>query len=60
MQTKVKKGFDAVAESRRWRRETSALLATMSPERRIEFINRRIASLPSTRPLTARKNAKKA
>ena len=49
MMTK-KKTFDAVAESRKWREETGALLATMTRAERIEFLNRRIADFPKTRP----------
>ncbi|HEV3271965.1 MAG TPA: hypothetical protein VGZ93_07280 [Candidatus Methylacidiphilales bacterium] len=48
MMTK-KKIFDAVAESRKWREKTSALLATMTRSERIEFLNRRIADFPKTR-----------
>jgi hypothetical protein len=49
MMTK-KKTFDAVAESRKWREETGALLATMTQAERIAFLNRRIADFPKTRP----------
>ena len=48
--SRKKKTFDAVAESRKWREETSALLATMTRAERIEFLNRRIADFPKTRP----------
>ncbi len=48
--TTKKKTFDAVAESRKWREETGALLATMTPVERIEFLNRRIADFPKNRP----------
>jgi hypothetical protein len=48
MMTK-KKTFDAVAESRKWREETGALLATMTRAERIEFLNQRIADFPKTR-----------
>jgi hypothetical protein len=48
--TTKKKTFDAVAESRKWREETSALLATMTRAERIAFLNRRIADFPKTRP----------
>ena len=40
------KRFDAVGESRKWRQQSSALLATMPAKKRIEFINRRIAQFP--------------
>lgn len=50
MKTTIKKDFDAVAESRKWRENTSALLSTMTPAERIAFINRRIGDLPKTRP----------
>ncbi len=50
-----KKKFDAVAESRKWREETGALLATMSRAERIEFVNRRIADFPKTRPKSRRR-----
>jgi F0F1-type ATP synthase delta subunit len=43
------KTFDAVAESRKWREETGALLATMTQAERIEFLNRRISDFPKTR-----------
>ncbi len=49
MKTTIKKDFDAVAESRKWREKTSILLSTMSPTERIAFINRRIADFPQTR-----------
>jgi len=49
-----KKKFDAVVESRKWREQTSALLATMAPAERIEFVNRRIADFPKTRPKVQR------
>ena len=45
MMTK-KKTFDAVAESRKWREETGALLATMTRAERIEFLNRAHRRLP--------------
>jgi len=44
-----KKPFDAVAESRRWRRATSKLLNTMTPGEQIAFLNRRLANWPATR-----------
>jgi hypothetical protein len=50
MATKSKKSFDAVAESRKWRQKTSALLATMSAKERIKFINRRLADFPTNGP----------
>jgi len=37
-----KKGFDAIAASRRWRRTTSKLLNAMTPEEQIVFLNRRL------------------
>jgi len=45
-----KKTFDAVAKSRKWREETGALLATITQAERVEFLNRRIAAFPKTRP----------
>lgn len=42
-----KKSFDAVAESRRWRRATSKLLNAMTPEEQIAFLNRRLANWPA-------------
>jgi len=48
MKTRQKK-FDAVAESRRWREQTSALLASLTPSERITFLNRRIADFPKTK-----------
>ncbi|MCF6313734.1 MAG: hypothetical protein L3J39_14920 [Verrucomicrobiales bacterium] len=36
-------GFHAVEESRKWRRETSALLSSMSDAECVEFLNRRIS-----------------
>lgn len=41
-----KKDFDAVAASRRWRRETSRLVRDMTSEERIAFFNRRLANWP--------------
>jgi hypothetical protein len=32
-------GFDAVAESRKWREATSRLLSTMSREERLAYLN---------------------
>lgn len=32
-------GFDAVAESRKWREATSRLLSTMSSEERLAYLN---------------------
>jgi hypothetical protein len=43
MKTTIKRDFDAVAESHKWREKTSVLLSTMSPAERIAFLNRRIA-----------------
>lgn len=53
----MNKNFDAVAESRKWRAETSALLAPMTSEQRIEFLNRRIADFPKTRSQPPRRVA---
>lgn len=47
MATTKKKSFDAVAESRRWRRATGKLLAKMSPEEEIVFLNRRLINWPA-------------
>jgi len=52
-----KKTFDAVAESRKWREETGALLATMTRAERIEFLNRRIADFPNPPKAQHRKPA---
>lgn len=41
-----KKNFDAVAESRRWRRSTSKLLNKMTPSEQVTFLNRRLANWP--------------
>jgi hypothetical protein len=41
MKPKATKTFDAVAESRKWRAASSALLAKMTPWERIAFLNRR-------------------
>lgn len=41
-----KKPFDAVAESRRWRRTTSRLLNKMTAEEQIAFLNRRLKRWP--------------
>lgn len=49
MQTTIKKTFDAVAESRKWREKTSAMLSTMKEGERIDFLNRRIALFPESR-----------
>jgi F0F1-type ATP synthase delta subunit len=49
MMTPKKKTFDAVAESRKCREETGALLATMTRAERIAFLNRRIANFPKAR-----------
>jgi hypothetical protein len=48
MATTKKKLFDAVKESRRWRRETSKLLDKMSPAEQIEFLNRRLVNWPAS------------
>jgi hypothetical protein len=42
-----KKTFDAIASSRRWRRETSKLLSQMTSAERIAFLNRRLEDWPS-------------
>jgi hypothetical protein len=42
-----KKTFDAIASSRRWRRETSKLLSKMTSAERIAFLNRRLEDWPS-------------
>jgi hypothetical protein len=47
MATTKQKTFDAVAESRRWRRETSRLLDKMSPAEEIAFLNRRLVKWPN-------------
>ena len=44
----VKKTFDAVESSRRWRRKTSRLLRNMTSAERIAFLNRRLANWPDT------------
>ncbi len=41
-----KKTFDAIASSRRWRRETSKLLNKMTSAERIAFLNRRLEDWP--------------
>ncbi|MBI5768445.1 MAG: hypothetical protein HZA93_11665 [Verrucomicrobia bacterium] len=43
-----KKPFDAVVESRRWRRTTSRLLNKMTAEEQIAFLNRRLKDWPVT------------
>jgi hypothetical protein len=43
----TKKTFDAVAQSRRWRRKTSRLVRAMTPEERIAFFNRRLSDGPA-------------
>ena len=51
-----KKSFDAVAESRRWRRDTSRLVRNMTETERMAFFNRRLAGLPgasTTKPSRA-------
>lgn len=42
-----KKTFDAVAESRRWRRKTSRLVRDMTSGERIAFFNRRLENWPA-------------
>lgn len=50
-----KKTFDAVAASRRWRRETSRLVRDMTQEERLAFFNCRLANWPSqAKPKTSR------
>ena len=46
--TKKKKSFDAVEMSRRLREQTSALLSSMAPQERIDFLNRRLADFPKS------------
>jgi hypothetical protein len=46
MATTKKKNFDAVAQSRRWRRATSKLLNKMPPEEQLVFLNRRLVARP--------------
>lgn len=46
--TKKKKSFDAVEMSRRLRERTSALLSPMTPQERIDFLNRRLADFPKS------------
>jgi hypothetical protein len=41
-----KKSFDAIAQSRRWRRATSRLLNKMAPEEQLVFLNRRLVLRP--------------
>ncbi len=51
-----KKTFDAVAASRRWRRETSRLVRDMTSEERMAFFNRRLANWPAAaKPARTRK-----
>ena len=40
--TTKKKSFDAVAESRKWREQTSAMLASMTTEQKIKLLNQRL------------------
>ncbi len=47
MATTKKKTFDAVTESRRWRRTTSLQLNKMTPEEQLAFLNRRLANWPA-------------
>jgi len=58
MATTKKKTFDAVAQSRRWRRATSKLLNKMTPEEQIAFLNRRLEDWPSPPAKPARELAK--
>jgi hypothetical protein len=46
--TTKKKTFDAIAASRRWRRETGRVVRDMTPEERMAFFNRRLANWPAT------------
>jgi hypothetical protein len=48
MATTKKKTFDAVAQSRRWRRATTRKLSTMTDEEKLAFLNRRLAAWPAT------------
>jgi len=59
MATTKKKTFDAVAQSRRWRRATSKLLNKMTPEEQIAFLNRRLENWPSTPAKPARELAQR-
>ncbi len=47
MATTKKKTFDAVAESRRWRRTTSKQLNKMTPAEQLAFLNRRLVNWPA-------------
>ena len=50
--------FDAMAASRRWRRQTSAQLNQMTLEQQIAFLNRRAENWPAARTArTARTSA---
>lgn len=42
-----KKTFDAVVESRRWRRTTSRLLNKMTADEQIAFLNRSLKDWPA-------------
>lgn len=57
MATKTKKTFDAVAASRRWRRQTSRLLRNMTSEERIAFLNRRLENWPDTPATNSKREA---
>ena len=49
--TTKNKTFDAVAESRKWREQTSALLAPLTAEQRIKLLNQRLRRFkPAARP----------
>lgn len=55
MKTTIEKDFDAVAESRKWREKTSALLSKMTSEEKIAFLNRRLTRFrpaPEGKPRT--------
>lgn len=41
-----KKAFDAIAESRKWRRQTSRLLLAMTSAERIAFLDRCLKRWP--------------
>ncbi len=48
-------GFHAVEESRKWRKETSVLLSSMSDAECVEFLNRRISHFPKSRKEVAKR-----
>ncbi len=57
MMPKKKKAFDAVEMSRKWRMDTSRLLATMTHQEQIEFLNRNLERYPKARVQTASQKA---